>query len=103
MSAVDERSAHALRKRSSVWDKRETPVSVRFVPEMIERLDRVASELSKVNANIRIGRSSVIKLALERALASLERELSLVSSDSALTRELLSRSLVPDEDSYEQA
>ena len=57
----------------------ERPISIRFEPEMIERLDRIAIHLSKVNANIRIGRSSVVKLATERALAAIEAELSLVS------------------------
>jgi predicted DNA-binding protein len=60
----------------------EQPVSVRFDPEMIERLDRVASQLSKVNVNIRIGRSSVVKLALERALLALEAELAIVKPDT---------------------
>ena len=56
----------------------ETPVSIRFEPEMIRRLDRVASQLSLLNTNIRIGRSSVVKLATERALVELEAELSIV-------------------------
>jgi hypothetical protein len=61
----------------------EQPISVRFEPEMIERLDRVATQLSKVNTNIRIGRSSVVKLALERALLVLEAELAIVRPGTA--------------------
>ena len=66
------------RPRKSAWIP-ETPISIRFEPEMIKRLDRVATQLSKVNVNIRIGRSSVVKLATERALAAIEAELSIVS------------------------
>jgi hypothetical protein len=62
---------------------REQPISVRFEPEMIERLDRVATRLSQVNVNIRVGRSSVVKLAMERALATLETELSIARPDTA--------------------
>ena len=61
----------------------EQPISVRFEPEMLERLDRVATQLSKVNANIRVGRSSVVKLALERALLVLEVELAIVRPGTA--------------------
>ena len=60
---------------------REQPISVRFEPEMIERLDRVARQLSQVNVNIRIGRSSVVKLAMERALLALEAELAIARHD----------------------
>jgi hypothetical protein len=67
------------RSHKSAWTPAERPISVRFEPEMIKRLDRVASQLSQVNANIRIGRSSVVKLAMERALADMEAELSIVS------------------------
>ncbi len=52
---------------------KETPISIRFRPEILARLDRVAHALSQ--SNVRIGRSSVVKFALERALASLEAEL----------------------------
>lgn len=65
--------------RKSAWLIAERPISIRFEPEMIERLDRVAQELSKVNSNIRIGRSSVVKLAMERALTALEAELSILA------------------------
>jgi hypothetical protein len=67
------------RPRKSDWMVPERPISIRFEPEMIERLDRIAIRLSKVNTNIRIGRSSVVKLATERALAAIEAELSIVS------------------------
>jgi hypothetical protein len=67
------------RPRKSDWMVPERPISIRFEPEMIKRLDRIAIHLSKVNANIRIGRSSVVKLATERALAAIEAELSIVS------------------------
>lgn len=67
------------RPRKSDWMVPERPISIRFEPEMLERLDRVAIHLSKVNVNIRIGRSSVVKLATERALAAIEAELSIVS------------------------
>ena len=67
------------RPRKSAWLVPETPISIRFEPEMIKRLDRIAIQLSKVNVNIRIGRSSVVKLATERALAAIEAELSIVS------------------------
>jgi hypothetical protein len=66
------------RLRKSAWMVPVTPISIRFEPEMIERLDRIAIQLSKVNVNIRIGRSSVVKLATERALAAIEAELSIV-------------------------
>jgi hypothetical protein len=66
------------RLRKSAWMVPETPISIRFEPEMIKRLDRIAIQLSKVNVNIRIGRSSVVKLATERALAAIEAELSIV-------------------------
>jgi predicted DNA-binding protein len=68
------------RSRKLAWSAPERPISVRFEPEMIKRLDRVASQLSQVNANIRIGRSSVVKLAMERALSDMEAELSILSS-----------------------
>jgi predicted DNA-binding protein len=55
----------------------ERPISVRFEPEMIARLDIIAGRLSKVNPNIRIGRSSVVKLAMERALTDIEAELAI--------------------------
>ena len=74
------RTANAVRPeraRKAAWLPPETPVSVRFELEMIQRLDRVARQLSTVNANIRVGRSSVVKLALERALSAIEAELSI--------------------------
>jgi predicted DNA-binding protein len=55
----------------------ERPISVRFEPEMIARLDVIAGHLSKVNPNIRIGRSSIVKLAMERALTDIEAELAI--------------------------
>jgi hypothetical protein len=76
----------AQRKSSSPKPSRfvrERPISVRFEPEMIARLDRVATRLSQVNVNIRVGRSSVVKLAMERALATLESELRIASPDTA--------------------
>jgi hypothetical protein len=76
---VGETSARKTRPRKSAWAVPETPISIRFEPEMITRLDRIATHLSTVNANIRIGRSSVVKLATERALAAIEAELSIVS------------------------
>ncbi len=51
------------------------PISVRFEPQMLARLDRVARQLSSVNPNIVVGRSSVVKLAIERALTTIEAEL----------------------------
>jgi hypothetical protein len=63
--------------RKVTWVAPETPVSVRFEREMIQRLDRVARQLSSINSNIRVGRSSVVKLALERALSGIEAELSI--------------------------
>ena len=75
---MGETPARKTRPRTSAWVP-ETPISIRFEPEMIRRLDRIAIHLSKVNVNIRIGRSSVVKLATERALAALEAELSIVS------------------------
>ena len=66
-----------IRNRKATWVPPETPVSVRFEPEMIRRLDRVAQRLSTVNSNIRVGRSSVVKLALDRSLAAIEAELSI--------------------------
>jgi hypothetical protein len=65
------------RSQRPAWSVPEHPISIRFEPEMLERLDRVASQLSKANPNIRIGRSSVVKLAMERALKALEAELSI--------------------------
>lgn len=75
---IGETPTRKTRPRKSAWIP-ETPISIRFEPEMIKRLDRVATQLSKVNVNIRIGRSSVVKLATERALAAIEAELSIVS------------------------
>jgi len=60
----------------------ETPISVRFDPQMIARLDRVAKQLSRVNPNIRIGRSSVVKLAMEWALSAIESELGATQAES---------------------
>jgi hypothetical protein len=79
-SADGQGSIGEARSRSSSRIAPERPVSVRFEPQMIERLDRVSSQLSKLNTNIRIGRSSVVKLAMERALAEIEAELSIVST-----------------------
>ncbi len=62
----------------------ETPISIRFRPEIVARLDRVAHVLSR--SNVRIGRSSVVKLALERALTSLEAELAIEPSRGSLTK-----------------
>jgi hypothetical protein len=76
---IGEAPTRRTRPRKSDWMVPETPISIRFEPEMIERLDRIAIQLSKVNVNIRIGRSSVVKLATERALAAIEAELSIVS------------------------
>jgi hypothetical protein len=79
------RSQTAPRKSRSNKPTRvacERPISVRFEPEMIERLDRVATRLSSLNLNIRIGRSSVVKLAMARALATLEAELSIATGDA---------------------
>jgi len=55
---VGEAPTRKTRPRKSDWMVSERPISIRFEPEMIERLDRIAIHLSKVNANIRIGRSS---------------------------------------------
>jgi hypothetical protein len=44
---------------------------------MIARLDRIAGRLSQVNANIRVRRSSVVKLAMKRALLEIEGELAI--------------------------
>jgi predicted transcriptional regulator len=54
---------------------KETPVSVRFQPETLARLDRVANALSR--KNVRVGRSSVVKFAIERVLVTLEAGLAL--------------------------
>ena len=75
---IGEAAPRRTRPRKSAWMVPETPISIRFEPEMIKRLDRIAIHLSKVNVNIRIGRSSVVKLATERALAAIEAELSIV-------------------------
>ena len=72
-------SSRKARSRSALRLPPERPVSVRFEPEIIQRLDRVAQHLSQLNTNIRIGRSSVVKLAIERALMELEAELSIVA------------------------
>ena len=75
---IGDSAGRKTRLRKSDWIVPETPISIRFEPEMIERLDRIAIQLSKVNVNIRVGRSSVVKLATERALAAMEAELSIV-------------------------
>lgn len=80
-STARREAVRAKTPRKSAAVVREQPISVRFEPEMIERLDRVARQLSKVNVNIRIGRSSVVKLAMERALLALEAELASVRPD----------------------
>ena len=79
VATADNSPTRKTRARKSDWMVPERPISIRFEPELIKRLDRIASQLSKVNANIRIGRSSVVKLATERALAAIEAELSIVS------------------------
>jgi hypothetical protein len=76
-------AARKSQSRKSARVVREQPISIRFDPETIERLDRVAIQLSKVNANLRIGRSSVVKLAVDRALMALESELRLSSPETA--------------------
>lgn len=53
------------------------PLSVRFDAETLARLDRVAEALSKRSAGLDVGRSRVIKLAVQRALPGLESELGL--------------------------
>jgi hypothetical protein len=75
---VSETRPRKTRPRKTAWAAPEQPISIRFEPEMIKRLDRIAIHLSKVNVNIRIGRSSVVKLATERALAAIEAELSIL-------------------------
>jgi predicted DNA-binding protein len=80
---IGETRTRKTRPRKSDWMVPERPISIRFEPEMIQRLDRIAIQLSKLNVNIRIGRSSVVKLATERALAAIEAELSLVGDKSS--------------------
>lgn len=48
--------------------------SIRLEPQMIERLDRLATQLGRRAAGAPILRSVVLRLALERGLAALERE-----------------------------
>jgi hypothetical protein len=79
VAQIGETPTRKTRPRKPAWGVPETPISIRFEPEMIRRLDRIAIHLSKVNVNIRIGRSSVVKLATERALAAIEAELAIVS------------------------
>lgn len=55
----------------------EKPTSVRFDTDALERFDRVAAVLSKRSAGLTVGRTSVIKLAVERGLPILEAELKL--------------------------
>jgi hypothetical protein len=75
-------AARKTQSRKSTRVVREQPISIRFDPEMIERLDRVANQLSKVNVNLRIGRSSVVKLAMDRALMALESELAIAGPET---------------------
>jgi len=55
----------------------ESPISIRLDEGLLARLDALAEELTKRAAGARVGRSSVMRLALERGLASLEGELGL--------------------------
>jgi hypothetical protein len=79
-SKPGESATRQSRTRKALGIVPERPISVRFEPEMIVRLDRVATVLSQVNVGIRIGRSSVVKLAMERALSELEAELSIAAT-----------------------
>jgi hypothetical protein len=56
------------------------PVPLRIEESTLDRLDRVASALSERAAGARVPRSDVIRIALERGLESLEKEMSLSRS-----------------------
>lgn len=51
--------------------------SFRLDEELIARLDRAASELSKRTAGVEVGRSGVLRAAVLRGLDALEVELGL--------------------------
>jgi hypothetical protein len=54
----------------------ETPLAIRFTAEQIERIDDMAALLKQRAAGARVTRSDVVRIAMERGLAELERELS---------------------------
>lgn len=53
------------------------PTPLRIEEEMLERLDRLAAEMTKRTGGVQVARASVIRNAIERGVAELERELGL--------------------------
>lgn len=54
----------------------ERALAVRLPDETIARLEAVADQLSARAAGAKVARSEVMRMAMERGLASLEKELS---------------------------
>ncbi|MEZ4230897.1 MAG: hypothetical protein R3B89_17110 [Polyangiaceae bacterium] len=48
--------------------KERSPLAVRLTPEQIRELDRIAAELSKRAGGVRVSRSAVIRMAIERGM-----------------------------------
>lgn len=57
----------------------ERPLAIRLSDELIERLDRIADELSTRAAGARVSRSQAIRAGIERGVAGLEAELGLTT------------------------
>lgn len=57
----------------------ERPLAIRLSDELIERLDRIADELSTRAAGARVSRSQAIRAGIERGVLALEAELGLTS------------------------
>jgi hypothetical protein len=55
----------------------EFPVSARLDGDMLARLDKIAEELTKRAAGASVNRSAVVRLAVDRGVAALEKELGL--------------------------
>lgn len=53
------------------------PIPIRLEDELLERVDRVTDAMEARAAGAKVPRSSVLRLALERGLDSLESELGL--------------------------
>ncbi|MCC6523373.1 MAG: hypothetical protein IT373_11975 [Polyangiaceae bacterium] len=52
----------------------EKPLAIRFDVETIERLDRLAENMSKRSGGVRVTRSDVVRVAVTRGLDALEAE-----------------------------
>ncbi|MGH7436951.1 MAG: hypothetical protein ACRENE_14860 [Polyangiaceae bacterium] len=53
----------------------EHPTSVRLSDDTLERVDRVAAQLTKQAAGLQVGRSRALQLTIAKGLDALEEEL----------------------------